>query len=266
MKISKLSLRYYIAGLILCLAALFFFFSYRTYATEAHTDLSKASQKEFKSEQVVIEELQSLFQARRSAPTRYEIIADKNLFSPDRKAWAPPPPPDPEVVEEKKVLPPSSRKDVVLYGTYMSDSDRKAIIEFKNLRSQPSRLILGEGDVAEDPTGKLPFKFTVRAIQKDQVTIVDNKREEVFAVGLFEHERQKSRNQQAEASILVEEGSQPEQEQATVTKTAPAAQSKSSFTRKEVLEMDDAQKDNLVKQGKLKKVHTPFGPVYEPVK
>ena len=42
----------------------------------------------------------------RHAPAREEVavIAEKNVFSPLRKAWTPPPPPEPEKMPEELII------------------------------------------------------------------------------------------------------------------------------------------------------------------
>ena len=123
----------------------------------------------------------------RHAPAREEVavIAEKNVFSPLRKAWTPPPPPEPEKVpEEPKAPPPPPKRDgVELRGTAMVGDTRTAMVHFR-LFNPPETLLLCEGGVAKPSKADGPV-FTMVRIEPDRVIMKDSAGE-IFVVG-FTH-------------------------------------------------------------------------------
>lgn len=210
-----------------------------------------------------------LFERRVPPQEQFAVIAEKNVFSPLRKAWAPPPPPQPPaepdepVVEEKPEPEPSRRDDVELRGTAMVGETRKAILGFKSFRS-PQTLLLGEGEVASEKDVKDGPRFTVIRIESESVRIKDSEGRE-FIVGLFDHSREAPAATVNQSSVevaptaIVQPAGEPAGSSGVVVGGTTGAVAESPESRAQLIQQKNEQ---LVKEGKMKKIDTPFGPVY----
>ena len=195
-----------------------------------------------------------LFERRSPAREEVAVIAERNVFSPLRKAWTPPPPPEPEKVpEEPKAPPPPPKRDgVELRGTAMVGNTRTAMIHFRPF-NPPETLLLREGGVAKPSKADGPV-FTMVRIEPDRVIMKDSAGAE-FQVGLYDHSRQTA-------------AQTPVQQQAVVSTETPKAAAPpassvvSKAPRKETPDAIQERNEQLVKEGKMRKILTPFGPVY----
>jgi len=209
-------------------------FTALTYLREAGHEVREVSVHDDNGTQgpVTAGELQSLFRQDRVQGSRYAVIADRNPFAPERKAWEapPPPPPTPVAVEAKpaeppKPLPPLNPNDVFLHGTTLAQGVKLAILDFNRFLAPIKRRLVSEGETVRDDgeRGK-DFYYLVKEIQATKVLLVDaNQR--AFEVDLF------------------------------AAKSGAAA----NFA---VSAMSDPEKDRLVQQGALERIDTPFGPTY----
>lgn len=213
-----------------------------------------------------------LFERRVPAREQFAVIADKNVFSPLRRAWAPPPPPpepEPDVEREpepepQKPLP--KRGDIELRGTAVMDKERMAILRFKNFRAGQT-MFLAEGAIAQEEDVKDGPKFTITRIEAESVRLKDGSGQE-FAVGLYDHVREAPRSVSSEVSVEVAPVAAPQG--AAVTESGSSAvivgegsgggsNGNSPETR---MQRQQEKNEQLVKEGKMRKISTPFGPVY----
>jgi hypothetical protein len=215
--------------------------------------------------QAKIKELRSKLEKDRVGASRYSVAAEKNLFSPSRRAWQPPAPkkaPAPAKAE-KKPAPVTARRDVVLYGTYIAGGMRKAVLHFSRFGHKMRRL--AEGEEARDEKRPNQLSYTLLKVEPRQVVLKDSRGQE-FTVGLYDNKRRRPLKTAAAAKpkITVEQAKAPP----PAAGAAPAAKRSSGgkLTAKTLRKLSPAKKEALVQQGVLKKFSTPFGPVYKRAK
>lgn len=225
-----------------------------------------------------IKELRSKLSKPEVGVGRYAVTADKNLFAADRKAWQPPAPPQPQVENKDgaakvpEVAAPV-RRDVVLYGTYLSGSVKKAMLHFKRFRK--GRMLLAEGEEAKDEeTGKSGRRKTpvykILKVEAKNVTLKDERGAE-FVVSLYDNKQRRSartnnkKNIQVEAAVTVAPAPTKSSRPASLAKksTSPSG---STLSARQIRKLSVEEKDALVKKGELRKLNTPFGPVYKRVR
>jgi len=120
-----------------------------------------------------------------TSPSDYTIIAEENLFHPDRK-----------IPVEKKAEQPLPKPEFVLYGTLITDDLRLAYLEdLKAPYSSPGRgrrqTVLKIGDTISG--------FTVKEIGTDQIVMV--KGEESLIVNVIDPDIKKNRGIQPAAQV-----------------------------------------------------------------
>ncbi len=216
--------------------------------------------------QATIKELKSKLEKSKVGAGRYAVAAEKNLFSPDRRAWQPPTPEAPagKTEEVKEAKPAPTRRDVILYGTYIAGGRKKAVLRFTRLGRKSWRL--AEGEEARDENRPNGLVYTLVKVEARKVTIKDSRNRQ-FEVGLYDNKRRRPIKTVAAAQpkITVEQAKAPMPTAAPAARagTSPAARGISSAA---IRKLPAAKKDALVEQGVLKKFSTPFGPVYRRVK
>lgn len=209
-----------------------------------------------------------LFERRVPPKEQFAVITEKNVFSPFRKAWAPPPPPPPaeEAVaptEEKPAEEPPKRDDIELRGTAMVGAQRKAILGFKTFRP-PQTMLLGEGEVASEKEIQDGPKFTVVRIESESVRIKDGVGRE-FMVGLYDHRRQAPEATVNQSTVEVAPQAAPQPAAAapaTAGVVVGGGSASTPATPEAKIQRIQERNEQLVKEGKMKKIDTPFGPVY----
>ncbi len=228
--------------------------------------------------QTIIKELASTLAKPRVEGARYAVAADKNLFSPSRKAWQAPA--SSPVVRKSSATPKApapTRRDVVLYGTYISGKTRKAMLHFKRFRK--GRMLVAEGAEARDEDSgsasrrKTPV-YTVVKVEAKKVTLKDERGSE-FSVSLYDNKKRRPVKTVNKANIKVDKSAPRKAAKiavapavrtaaggvaATKRSTAPA------LSARQIRKLSVEEKDALVAKGVLKKHNTPFGPVYKRVR
>jgi len=223
--------------------------------------------------QATIKELVSKLDKPRVEVSRYAVTADRNLFSSVRKAWhAPAPQP---VAAEKKEDPKAPvaapvRRDVVLYGTYISGKTRKAMLHFKRFRK--GQMLVAEGEEAQDqdrgnpPRRNLPT-YKVVKVEARKVTLKDERGQE-FTVNLYDNKSRRPVKTVNKKSIKVDKAAVPQKAARITTSAASTSGSTGktgapALTSRQIRKLSVEEKDALVAKGALKKHNTPFGPVYQ---
>jgi hypothetical protein len=189
---------------------------------------------------------------------QFAVIAERNVFSPSRKAWA----------EGKKdgagssaaAGPPAARGDVQLLGLAFMGGDRKVILRIASPGPGFTKSY-GEGDVVSGPGESSGPMFRVLEIGDRLVRLEDAAGEE-FTVTLFGHER--------EEEDAVDESIYTTPTPMVIVGDTPAETGQDESVDGEddagsseyVSEEEEARNEQLVREGKLKKIETPFGPVY----
>lgn len=272
--------------LFLALALLVLVFDRQTYKSYSGAEIAVLSKRPAAAAagmtvQTTIKDLASKLTKPRVEAARYSVAADKNLFSASRKAWqAPAPPPAVTKKDEapKTPAPAPTRRDVVLYGTYISGKTRKAMLHFKRFRK--GQMLIAEGAEAKDEESGNPSRrqtpvYTVLKVGAKKVTLKDERGSE-FTVNLYDNKKRRPVKTVNKANIKVDKSAAP-QKSAKVT-IAPAGgtssvvaksnskASKPAMSARQIRKLSVEEKDAMVAKGALKKHNTPFGPVYKRVR
>lgn len=157
---------------------------YKEYSQkEINSDVSNRSGPDV----LLVHDIENLLSSSDFSLLDVQVIADKNLFSPAREAWAPPPPSPPE---EPKPTQRSSvnQRDFRLYGITQSGDEKTALIYYQQLPEKNKHRLVNDGEVVYDnQSGNELYK--VENIRDD--TVVLEAGGDIFTVSLFSHERQK---------------------------------------------------------------------------
>ena len=220
--------------------------------------------------QATIKELSSKLAKPKVGTGRYAVTADKNLFAADRKAWQAPAPRPAETEKKDEIPDPAAapvRRDVILYGTYISGSTRKAMLHFKRFRK--GRMLVAEGgEVKDEESGssgrrKTPV-YTILKVEAKKVILKDERGGE-FEVSLYDNKQRRPARTVNKKNIVVEKAAAPTPARKAPESSAAAAKGP-SLSAKQIRKLSTEEKDALVERGELKKHNTPFGPVYKRVR
>lgn len=240
-----------------------------------------------------------------------EIVARKNLFSPDREPWESPPPMD----GQEQTAPVRSRRvsagDFRLYGVTFFKDEKMALIYYQRFpESSRNRLVL-EGEIVYHESNGGTEAYRVVSIGSDSVTL--EAAGESFEVWLFSHERQGPESSESgNISVVLggmdktsadaietispddpragqiqglqpAAGSDPEtepgesypedasSEQPGVMRESSPGNGPAQFEAEEPgpagqdISSPSQDMDRQVEEGTMRRVDTPFGPVYRPV-
>ena len=270
--------------LFLALALLVLVFDRQTYKRYSGIEITvpakRAATAAGTKVQTTIKDLASKLSKPRVEEARYSVAADKNLFSPSRKAWqAPAPPPTTTKPNEtpKAPVPTPTRRDVVLYGTYISGKTRKAMLHFKRFRK--GRMLVAEGAEAKDEDSgnvsrrKTPV-YTVVKVEAKKVTLKDERGSE-FSVSLYDNKKRRPVKTVNKANIKIDKSAAQKAAKITVAPAVRpatggvAANKKAAvpaLSARQIRKLSVEEKDALVAKGVLKKHNTPFGPVYKRIR
>jgi len=257
------SFQFILLCLILSISFIFLVVSWNIYSHAKQINSDNESISSQKSPSIHLEEIKSLFSSLDKEPNKFEVIERKNLFSPQRAAWQPPPPQKEKPQKKEEVREPRlpDRSDVVLYGTYISNSTQKAILHFKRFSSSPRSRVVKAGQTVRD-TGdsKKEILYKVTKITPQVVHLVDDD-DRSFAVDIHDHEVKAKTRQQDTRNISI--SSSRQKSQTTVVGQAPQKKSDSATSRKkDIQRLSEEAKEKMGKEGKLKKINTPFGTIY----
>jgi len=272
MKAKRYGYRELVTALLLLLVAVSLFFAWRAFRQESSQHEAELRAQGEEGGALVVDELAASLALPKAVDGRYQIIEEKNLFSPERKAWQAPPAAPAGTEPEQKIMPPSSlaKGEIVYYGSYTKGDLKYAILGFKKLRIQRGKVILAEGETAKDEQGAALW-YTLRKVTP-LAAVLENNQGQIYTVGLFDHESRNPKQTKNTTEIKVA-ASEPPKAVATVVETAAAkedAKKKEAeanpYTTSSLAKMPEGEKEALVQAGKLKKVNTPMGVIYQPVK
>ena len=168
----------------------------------------------------------------------YGIVADKNLFFPDRAEFIP----DESGPETKAPQAKVSGKKILLYGVVLMDDYRKALIG--NPRPEA-----GERRSKWVKAGDRMGDFSVTEIKKDSIILTEGARK--YEIFLYDKDKPKRRAKAAGRS------------RPTVVTTKPAATAAKSKRRPP---MPGISKKKNSSEGEYKIIDTPFGKIRRKVK
>ncbi len=122
------------------------------------------------------------------AGNEFEVVARKNLFSPDREAWTPPPPRE----GEEEASPVRARRinpgEFKLYGVTFAGDEKMALVHYQRLPQNSRNRLVSEGETVYQERNGGEAVYRVVSIGAEAVTLEANG--DSFEVGLFSHERQ----------------------------------------------------------------------------
>ncbi len=125
---------------------------------------------------------------RKAEPADFRIIAQNNLFSPDRKEW------EPQPGNEHKDEPEAARRAGIdpdklkLYGITRSEDRKMALVHYPSARDKTGNLFISEGEAVHLNHGGKDQAFRVVAISRESITV--ESAGDSFQIGLFSHQRQ----------------------------------------------------------------------------
>ena len=157
--------------------------SVRGYKEYSQKDIVALDSGSISETRVTMDELRSMFELTHGSGVDHELIARKNLFTPDREAWQPPPPSDDEE-EETFSASRLDSGDFRLHGITFRGDEKKALIYSRKFPDQNKHRLVSEGETVEDEGREI---FTVAAIDSDFVTLESGG--ESLRIGLYDHER-----------------------------------------------------------------------------
>lgn len=208
---------------------------------------------------MLVQELRAMYSDVPPAISQFQAVAEKNLFSPDRKAWAPPPPPDAEQASEEAPPQPSGPHRIRLYGTSIGPEIKSALLFFESFSSKQKHRVVREGETVEDDgeRGK-GTRYVLQALEQERAVLTDARGQEIV-VGLYDHQRAAPSPAVAEAKPAQPAASQP------AASTAQVQPQGEPIRRMEDIPDSLEEREELARQGRLRRISTPFGPAFRPI-
>jgi len=156
--------------------------SVRGYKEYSQKDIVALDSGSISETRVTMDELRSMFEFSHGSGENHELIARKNLFTPDREAWQSPPSNE----EEEETVSASSLDsgDFRLHGITFRGDEKKALIYSRKFSDKNKHRLVSEGETVEDEGSEI---FTVATIDSDSVTLEYGG--ESLRIGLYDHER-----------------------------------------------------------------------------
>lgn len=234
-----------------------------TYRSEARRSLPTPANQAREISDMLAEELQALHSDVPPPISQYQAVTEQNLFSPDRKAWEPPqaaPEPEPEQAVDAPPPPVSGPQRIRLYGTTIGPERRTALLFFQHFASRQKHRLVEEGEtVHDDGDGARDISYILKSLESERAVLEDNRGQKIV-VGLYDHERAAIRDEGVQAP-------QPDTAQ-----PAPPAQKPDDsppvadpIRRMEDIPRELEERERLAKEGRLRRISTPFGPVFRPI-
>ncbi len=167
--------------------------AWNLYSEQANRNLPSNTVQKQSSGAPSISEIRSMLND--SSAADLDIIAEKNLFTPDRQAWQSPKKAEQENGTEDDQDRSSQRRrriphsDIRLYGTTITDSGKKALLFMDVFESKQKYHLAEEGQELRDAGERGEWLYyTVSSIKADAVKLEDPYGES-FQIGLFDHKR-----------------------------------------------------------------------------
>ena len=248
-------------------AAAFAWMGWESYQAGVHQGLPSVDQQADETAAMLPMELNALLSETPPPLSQFQPVSDKNLFSPDRKPWAPPPPP-PKPKKEPKAEeppppppPPPGDPRIRLYGTTLTDTRQAALLYFERFSSKQKHRLLDVGDTARDDgeRGDRNF-FVLKSIEHDKAVLEDADGWE-HVVGLFDHERRAP----APIPTPTPVAAAPSRTDAAEQEDQDSPEQGEPIRRMEDIPESLEEREQLAKEGRLRRISTPFGPVFRPV-
>lgn len=184
-----LSIRYYISALLIIVSAAGLALAWDIYRDSAEIDLQAPSKAPEPKAEVNMGQLEALFQEPPSDPGRYQVIAEQNLFSENRRAAA-----DQAAQRAGQKDAPERREEVQLLGTSILGKRKSAMLRFLLFSDKKKAHIVEQGQTVRD-TGQSPSEgqgegeggpsYTLVDVEQRRVTLKDQSGQ-TFSVSMGE--------------------------------------------------------------------------------
>lgn len=280
---------YTIAGLLtaafVLLGVAFFVFQ-----TESAQSLPSREQREQQAPRLLDASVVNfLSRSRNIDAAAYMPIVEKNLFSPQRQPWASPLPEDAQALSPSPTPFSPRAADIRLYGTHVTDQDRIGLFYFPDLGGKNKHRLLRESEfVRHGENEEGAHVYEVVRIERDRAALQDVAGR-LLEIGLYDHQRVAARVDgrlpatRQGPTIITSLPAQSRDSSAPRHDLAPSdaspAREENSTNRQESLVSDTEQSEppplipiqnheemeQLVEDGKMRKIMTPFGPIYRPI-
>lgn len=274
-RVLSVNPRIFVVGALFVLGGLILALAGRAYLVQSQARIVHDPVEQREDAELALRELETLFEPQTAAGQRYAAIAERNLFTPDRRAWVPPPQesdPAPEPAPVEAPPPPPGLRNVRLYGTQITSEGGAALLYFGSFSSKNKHRLVREGEMARDEGDRQVFQ--VVRVSRDSVTLSDSHDRE-FEVGLFDHQRVVAESPSApvaQPSVQVGGGTAPAPDPVQTVEDPPAAAAEQAAPeappRAQMLpfgQQPDEEMERLVEQGTMRRINTPFGTIYRPV-
>lgn len=307
------------------LGLLIILLSMREYKEYSQQTIEESPRADFVDDGLSFEEFQAIFASSKISSGDYEVVARKNLFSPERQAWEASPATEDEQQRQSRSRrnPRIDPRAVRLYGITFTKDHKQALIYYQHLPDKNKHRLLGENDSIYQGEDKETELFRIAKIDRESVTL-ETPDGESFEIGLYAHERQVvSTGSQGQVAIVIggDESLSPTSVDLDSQKVAPEdsstsiaedtksqapqdngqlreveGDSKTVATEKEAEQLGQTPQagsrssnplealqkameaagnrrdrssgedmERQVQEGTMRRVDTPFGPIYRPV-
>ncbi len=190
---KNLTFRDFISLLFLLLGFMVLVVAWQSYrlkaATSFYQEIDFQREKNEKEHRRVIKEMKTLLSKAKVSAGRYDVVAEKNLFSVNRKAWLPPHKAGETAGEndkEAEIKKDKKKQDIILYGTMVSGKKKMALLEFKRFRRDKPKRLVSEGETVSSESGRSRYQYTLVTVEKTSVVVKEEQSGKSYTIPLFD--------------------------------------------------------------------------------
>lgn len=162
-----LSIRYYISALLIIVSAAGLALAWDIYQESARISVQPPTKAPEAETDVDMSQLEALFQEQPTDPGRYQVIAEQNLFSENRRAAA-----DQAARQAAQQNAPERRDEVQLLGTSIMGERKSAMLRFLRFSDKKKAHVVELGQTVRDE-GDGDSSYTLEAVEQRRVTLKD---------------------------------------------------------------------------------------------
>jgi len=246
-------------SLLLILAIANLFAAFRIYQRTSQLSVLPAGTKSRSvsaQPDTIVADMRTLLDKNSVRRDTYQLIAEKNLLSRQRKAWQPP---VAKETKQEEVVSQAKRTDVILFGTFTLGTKKGALLEFKKFTSGQRKKTVFVGETVAPPEGSKSQvqSYTLVEVGSSSVMIKDQ-RGVAFHLDLYEGKQRSGAVSAARKEISVAGVSTKKQESVVVVGGSGSTDVQESVAKKQPTASLQQQLDS----GSVRKITTPFGTAY----
>lgn len=204
---------------------------------------------------IAVGDLKTLLDQSSLRRNSYQLIGEKNLFSPERTEWQTP------AVEKAEtgdvVVSRISRSDVALYGIFKLGEKKGALLEFTSLKKDQRKKTMFPGDTVSSLGYRNGRSYTLLSVNPASVVIKDQNGV-VFNVDLYKDKKVRQKAVKTKTSISVNSDDTAQVSSAVVVGSSRSVEAGAVVNARKAA----VQLQQQVEAGELKKISTPFGTAY----